>query len=283
MSSRHQAVLGIFFEEGVTTLSPAHLAYRMGVPVREAEALLDEMVTQDLLALDFSGDHDFGYRLPPGTLPPEARQPHSPQTEASQAVLSQHPAPREHSPYAAYPGGEAFDGVSETSRNAASSSHPANAYNSAPRWAAPPPSHSAWPDGTDGTDGSVGPIRTSSRGYAQPAHPHHRPTSAPSAPPSPFTNSPFSTTADARRQELVPLRDNLPRQHLRPDRRPFVAGLLSFLFTGLGQVYNGEPLKGGLMFATSMMLWLFWMGWVVSMWSIADAYTVAQRAESQGA
>ncbi|TXD34647.1 hypothetical protein FRC96_13605 [Lujinxingia vulgaris] len=280
MSSRHQAVLGIFFEEGVTTLSPAHLAYRMGVPVREAEALLDEMVTQDLLALDFSGDHDFGYRLPPGTLPPKPRQPHSPQTEASQAVLSQHPGrQRSSSPYAAEAQDGAY-GVSSPAHYAAGSSHPAQAYGSAQRREAPPISYSA---SADGTDGSVGPIRTSGRGYAQPAHPHHRPTSSPSAPPAPFSNSPYSTAADAGRQELVPFRDNLPQQHVRPDRRPFVAGLLSFLFTGLGQVYNGEPLKGGLMFATSMMLWLFWMGWVVSMWSIADAYTVAQRAESQGA
>ncbi|RVU44846.1 hypothetical protein EA187_09920 [Lujinxingia sediminis] len=280
MSSRHQAVLGLFFEEGVTTLSPAHLAYRMGVPVREAEALLDEMVTQDLLALDFSGDHDFGYRLPPGTLPPEPRQAYRPESVSahdahsrplapSQVPSSYEPAPYRDASYQSYDAAHV-----ETPLNHSSPYAPAQGWHAhaAPQGSSP-----------DGTDGSVGPFRASSRGYAQPDPPHHQPTSAPFAPPSPYAASPFAAAADARRQELVPFRDNLPQQHMRPDRRPFVAGLLSFLFTGLGQVYNGEPLKGALMFATSMLLWFFWMGWVVSMWSIADAYSVAQRAESQGA
>ncbi|TXD38259.1 hypothetical protein FRC98_05015 [Lujinxingia vulgaris] len=279
MSSRHQAVLGIFFEEGVTTLSPAHLAYRMGVPVREAEALLDEMVTHDLLALDFSGDHDFGYRLPPGTLPPEPAPAPAPAYHQDAASQPAHPQSTP-SPYASYASGEdaSYDALPDA-RYAAHTPGPSAAYGNPQRWSSAPAPQTSSPDGTDG---SVGPIRRSPPGYAPPASPRSQPTSVASARPSPYAGSPFAAPVDTRRQELVPFRDNLPQQHVRPDRRPFVAGLLSFLFTGLGQVYNGEPLKGGLMFATSMMLWLFWMGWVVSMWSIADAYHVAQRAESQG-
>ncbi|RAL22861.1 hypothetical protein DL240_08185 [Lujinxingia litoralis] len=277
MSSRHQAVLAIFFEEGLTTLSPPALAYRMGVPVREAEALLDDMVRDDLLALDFSSDADFAYRLPPGTLPPEPLPP----AVASHATVATH-----HQAATAWSEPQTATHAPVASRAAHRRAAPQSPWPQA-RAAAPHhrPPHA--PSGPDGTDGSVGPTRArfaTAAPLAPASHPgaSPRPHSQP-APSRQPANSRQPAPYPAPSTEMVRHRPNLPTPYKAPSRKPFTAGLLSFLCTGLGQVYNGEPLKGGLMLATSAMLWLFWMGWIVSIWSIVDAHTVAERAESPGA
>ncbi len=61
-----------------------------------------------------------------------------------------------------------------------------------------------------------------------------------------------------------------PEKEFRKDRKPSVAALLSLLFPGLGQLYNGERLKGSLIIAT------FWMiaPWV---YGIYDAYFTTRR------
>lgn len=63
------------------------------------------------------------------------------------------------------------------------------------------------------------------------------------------------------------------------DKSPGVALLLSFLFVGLGQIYNGEVGKGILMFIGCVLLWLVLLGWIINIWSMIDAYQVAGRKQ----
>lgn len=50
-----------------------------------------------------------------------------------------------------------------------------------------------------------------------------------------------------------------------------IAALASFFIPGLGQLLQGRPLKGAIMFVLAGVLWLIWMGWVIHLWSILDA------------
>lgn len=50
-----------------------------------------------------------------------------------------------------------------------------------------------------------------------------------------------------------------------------IAALASFFIPGLGQLIQGRPLKGLLMFVLASALWLIWMGWIIHLWSILDA------------
>lgn len=61
------------------------------------------------------------------------------------------------------------------------------------------------------------------------------------------------------------------------DKSPGVALLLSLLIVGAGQVYNGDVGKGILMFIGCVLLWLVMLGWIINIWSILDAYSVASR------
>ena len=50
-----------------------------------------------------------------------------------------------------------------------------------------------------------------------------------------------------------------------------IAALASFFIPGLGQLIQGRPLKGAIMFVLAGALWLIWMGWIIHLWSILDA------------
>ncbi len=63
-------------------------------------------------------------------------------------------------------------------------------------------------------------------------------------------------------------------------KSPGLSVLLSFLLTGAGQLYNGQVAKGILMLGTCVILWGFLLGWVVTLWSIYDAYITAKKINS---
>lgn len=65
------------------------------------------------------------------------------------------------------------------------------------------------------------------------------------------------------------------------DKSPVVALILSILFVGLGQLYNGQIGKGFLMFFGSLLLWAIMLGWVIWIWSIIDAYSVAKTMSNR--
>jgi TM2 domain-containing membrane protein YozV len=50
-----------------------------------------------------------------------------------------------------------------------------------------------------------------------------------------------------------------------------IAALASFFIPGLGQLLQGRPLIAAVMFVLAGILWFFWLGWVIHLWSIIDA------------
>ena len=59
-------------------------------------------------------------------------------------------------------------------------------------------------------------------------------------------------------------------------QNPAAAGCLSFFIPGLGQFINGEKGKAFGFFVGTFVAWFFAMGWVIQIWSVIDAYQVAQ-------
>lgn len=59
-------------------------------------------------------------------------------------------------------------------------------------------------------------------------------------------------------------------------KSPGVALLLSFLICGAGQMYCGRVGKGILMLIGCIGLWFIFLGWIVWIWSMIDAYATAK-------
>jgi TM2 domain-containing membrane protein YozV len=75
-----------------------------------------------------------------------------------------------------------------------------------------------------------------------------------------------------------------PYESQKTDKNPATAAILSFLFIGLGQAYNGEIAKAVVflsLYAISILLTIFLIGFVTIpllwIWSIVDAYRSSQR------
>src|SRR5512136_3039309 len=75
----------------------------------------------------------------------------------------------------------------------------------------------------------------------------------------------------------------------RTDKNPATAAILSFLFIGLGQAYNGEKAKAVvflILYAISIFLTFFVIGFVTTpilwLWSMVDAYRSSQRMNQVG-
>jgi len=64
-------------------------------------------------------------------------------------------------------------------------------------------------------------------------------------------------------------------------KSPTLAAFLSFLIVGSGQLYNGQPVKGILMFISCVLLWCVLLGWIVNIWSILDAYKTAEKINAR--
>lgn len=68
-------------------------------------------------------------------------------------------------------------------------------------------------------------------------------------------------------------------------KNPGIAVVLSFFWTGLGQIYNGQIMKGLIMMGVQYLIFvpLMWLvvGLVLApilwLWSMYDAYRVAER------
>lgn len=64
-----------------------------------------------------------------------------------------------------------------------------------------------------------------------------------------------------------------------PEKSPLLAALCSFIFAGLGQVYNGDVTRGVLIFLGTVIGSLFFVipGLIVWLYGIYDAYVTAKR------
>jgi len=56
-----------------------------------------------------------------------------------------------------------------------------------------------------------------------------------------------------------------------------IAALASFFIPGLGQLLQGRVLMAALMVCLAGILWLFWLGWIIHLWSIVDAAVFKPR------
>lgn len=52
-----------------------------------------------------------------------------------------------------------------------------------------------------------------------------------------------------------------------------IAALASFFIPGLGQLLQGRPVMALVQFVLAGVLWFFWLGWAVHIWSALDAAT----------
>ncbi|HUA79087.1 MAG TPA: hypothetical protein VL997_01855 [Dyella sp.] len=50
-----------------------------------------------------------------------------------------------------------------------------------------------------------------------------------------------------------------------------LAAICSLFIPGLGQLVQGRVLKALVMFVLAAVLWFFWLGWIIHLWSIIDA------------
>jgi TM2 domain-containing membrane protein YozV len=50
-----------------------------------------------------------------------------------------------------------------------------------------------------------------------------------------------------------------------------IAALASFFIPGLGQLLQGRLLMAIIQFVMAVVLWIFWLGWIIHIWSIIDA------------
>ena len=73
-------------------------------------------------------------------------------------------------------------------------------------------------------------------------------------------------------------------------KNPGVAAVLSFFFCGLGQIYNGQILKGIILlicYAISWLLMYILIGFIIVpilwIWGMYDAYRSAERINKESA
>ncbi|MFY9223834.1 MAG: hypothetical protein WAQ98_14265 [Blastocatellia bacterium] len=78
-------------------------------------------------------------------------------------------------------------------------------------------------------------------------------------------------------QQVFIINNVHPANIYQEKKNPAVSLLLSVLLTGAGQVYNGQIVKGILMLSSCIVLWGFLLGWIISIWSVYDAYTTAKK------
>ena len=50
-----------------------------------------------------------------------------------------------------------------------------------------------------------------------------------------------------------------------------IAAVCSFFIPGLGQLVQGRILKALIMLVLAGVLWFFWLGWLIHIWSVIDA------------
>lgn len=101
------------------------------------------------------------------------------------------------------------------------------------------------------------------------------------APAAPQT---VTTVSEAAGSTVVHVTNYMPAPRAYADFGPTVPGpksptvslALSFFLSGAGQMYNGEIGKGIAMLVLCLLLWPIYLGWVITIWAMIDAYRVAK-------
>jgi TM2 domain-containing membrane protein YozV len=61
-----------------------------------------------------------------------------------------------------------------------------------------------------------------------------------------------------------------------------IAALCSFFIPGLGQLIQGRLLIAAVMFVLAGVLWFFFLGWIIHIWSIIDAARFVTKPKEVG-
>lgn len=283
-----RAVLQMAHNGGVSRLTPSAVAYQVRVSVKDAERMLDKMVTTAQLELDSDDDGNLFYFVPglgtPGVFT-------SGTAAANPIDPPKPPEPGPGSPYAPYgqnpagggqygqPYGQPPTAAPQPSPYPGSSAPPQQHYGqpygqpptSAPPYGGtaaayrPPPNAAPYPGGPQFGQpyGQNGPPPQYG-GQAYPSPPQY-------GQPMNSYGQPYNYGQNA----LVP-------QGTMGPKSPAASALLSAMIPGAGQLYNGQVGKGLafffislLMVATPPMLFVPWM------WGIIDAYNTTRRQNLQ--
>lgn len=297
-----QAILKLAFETNAR-ITTASVAYYLGVPSRQANRLLNELLEEGVLELDSDPSGNLFYKVPnqpeeaaldqikgvreqiqaehfsgpPRQPPPLPRQ----LTHERLVTIEDTEAPAyEPRPFIA-PDGDHGRPAPPQGRDGFSSSaikkiEPSQRFR-------PSLTKSARPDASVNRCGSSAMIvSTEARCDTRPL-----PTARPvlvscnegeeaHTPASPW----FHEEAKERNYAMVPYDQEetaLEVSIAQPEHQPGMALLLSLILCGTGQIYNGEVSKGIMMMVLCFLLWFVLLGWVVHIWSIVDAVVVAEK------
>lgn len=240
-----QLILEMVFEVGYEQLTPASVAYFLRIPIKTAEAYLDDLARDGVLEIECDDGGRVFYVLP-------SPFKHSPvmldQTimRRSARGLGSHFAVAE----LAHKKAREPDAVpvAEVIRDAQARERHAELMSSGEISAVHP---LVLPDPDDRMELDPDPAELTPRGMP--------------------TASLLATRSASTEAEIAVL---------RTAPNPAIPMLLSFFWPGLGQIHNGQPGKGLMMFFTSAFLWLLFLGWVVTIYSVIDAGVIAgQRRE----
>lgn len=239
-----QAILEMIIEAGYDYLTPANVAFFLKVPIKMAEKCLDELVLDSILELETADDGRVLYCLP------ESAIPKGETLEKTREYRASH--------------GE-YGVVLPTPPPAAMLQAPPH-HPPAPT---PPPPPSPHARHSAPLHDEIPPLFREA-GW----HPPHEP----SPPPWPTDHLPTPTSSTALVRKPNHSTALAEQDQLRSDyRSPTASMILSVLWPGLGQVYNGQPGKGLLMFFSSAFLWMVFLGPLVHIYALVDAGVTAHR------
>lgn len=298
-----QAITHMVHTEGVERLTPGDVARRLGIERKEAERLLDRMVTEGRLELDSDDDGNLFYFVPGvgagGVFTVGSGLGSVPQTPMDDPSTDANPwggatAPPPQSPPPANPWG--------------------NPYSSAPappppsQHGAPPPQGWGYGQGQPPQQGWAPQPPPGWQGAPPPANPygHAGPSWGPAAPPQPHwgpqgppppqSYNPYAMPqphpAHAHAQHGMPpyaqgyYGHNALVPVAQEPKSPGTAAILSLFFPGAGQLYNGQIGKGLTFFFLTMMLFMpiysIPLALVPYVWSVIDAYQTSRRINAYG-
>lgn len=299
-----QAILHMIHGEGLRRLKPTEVAYRMGVSLKEAERMLDRMVTEGALELDSDDDGNLFYyapgaplMAPPGAMPPQQAPPQGPPGFGQQPAWPQQSAAGPYGPPPPYaPPAGAYG------QPTAWAQQPPGGYGGQPTTMSPAQLQGSWQQAQYGQPPAGYPVQRPPGAWQPPQPQYAQPAPQfPGAPPYPpqasYAAQPQQFPQGAgypQQQQANPAWAAQPQPqpyygqnalvpvHQGPEAKsPSTAAVLSMFFPGAGQVYNGQVGKGiMLFFATMFTLVAFPLGLLPWAWSIVDAYHSARRHNS---
>ena len=282
-----QAVLRMAHNGGVERLTPSAVAYQVRVSAKDAERMLDKMVTNAQIELDSDDDGNLFYYVPglgtPGVftegtaaanpIEPPKPPPGIPGSPYGQYAQGAPPPPGYGQPYGQQPPGP-------------------------PHGPPPPGQPYGQPYGGQQPHGQTGAPPPPGQPYAQP--PYGQQQFAPPQYGQPYPQNPapppyagqgypappqYGQPVNAYGQPYTYGQNAMVPHHPRGPKSPASSALLSAIIPGAGQLYNGQVGKGlGFFFFSLMMAAnpataaVVFVPWV---WGIVDAYSTTRRQNAK--